>query len=149
MTIKERLQSDLVAAMKSNSTINKNVIRGIMAAAKYAEVEKSAKIESDDDMLVIIQKEIKMRNDAIDEARKGNRNDIIESNENELKILNEYLPEQLSEAEIKEIVINIVSESGAESIKDMGKVMPLAIKAIAGRAPNGVVSKIIRDVLQN
>ena len=149
MTIKERLQSDLVAAMKSNNTLNKNVIRGIMAATKYVEIEKSAKLESDEDLLAIIQKEIKMRNDAIEEARKGNRNDIVEINENELKILKEYLPEQLSDEEIAEIVKGIINETGAESIKDMGKIMPLAIKAIAGRAPNGVVSKILRDHLQS
>ena len=149
MTLKERLQADLVTAMKSKNTLNKNIIRGIMSAVKYAEVEKSVKIESDEEMLAIIQKEIKMRNDAIEEAKKGNRDDIIKSNEDELEVLKGYLPEQLSEEEIADILKGIVEESGASSIKDMGKVMPLAIKAIAGRAPNGVVSKVLRDLLQS
>jgi uncharacterized protein len=149
MTLKERLQVDLVVAMKAKSTLNKNIIRGIMSAVKYAEVEKSAKIESDEEMLVIIQKEIKMRNDAIEEAKKGNRDDIVQLNEAELEVLKGYLPEQLSEEEIAEIVKGLIAESGASSIKDMGKVMPLAIKAVAGRAPNSVTSKILRDLLQN
>ena len=96
MTLKERLQADLVAAMKSKNTLNKNIIRGIMSAVKYAEIEKSLKIESDEEMLAIIQKEIKMRNDAIEEAKKGNRDDIVKSNEDELAVLKNYLPEQLS-----------------------------------------------------
>ena len=149
MTLKERLQADLVTAMKANNTLNKNIIRGIMSAVKYAEVEKSEKIESDEEMLTIIQKEIKMRNDAIEEAKKGNRDDIVKLNEDELEVLKTYLPEQLSDEEIMNILKSIVEESGASSIKDMGKLMPSAIKAIAGRAPNAAISKVLRDLLQS
>ncbi|MBI9049529.1 MAG: GatB/YqeY domain-containing protein [Anaerolineaceae bacterium] len=149
MKLKERLQADLIVAMKSKDVLSKNIIRGIMSAVKYVEVEKAVKLESDEEYLVIIQKEIKMRNDAIEEARKGNRDDIIESNEKELENLKKYLPEQLSDEEISGILKGIIEQEGASSQKDMGKVMPIAIKAIAGRAANSAVSKVLRDLLLN
>ena len=149
MNLREQLQADLVTAMKSNDLDGKHVIRAVMSAIKYAEVEQSAQITEDDDIIKIVQKEIKMRNDAIDEARKGNRDDIIEINQREIKLLQKYLPEQLTDDEIRAILQELISETGAASAKDMGRVMPLAAKKISGRAQNAQISKILKDLLQS
>jgi hypothetical protein len=148
MKLQERIQSDLVAAMKSKDIDSKHIIRAVMSAAKYIELDSSKEL-TDNDYITVIQKEIKLRNDAIEEARKGNRDDIVEINQREIKLLNKYLPEQLSEDEIRKILADILIESQATSQKDMGKVMPLAIQKISGRAPNSLISKLLRDMLQN
>ena len=149
MSLRENLQADLVTAMKSNDLDSKHIIRAVMSAIKYAEIEQSIKMDKDDDIIKIVQKEIKLRNDAIEEARKGNRDDIVEINQREIKLLQKYLPEQLSEAEIRSILQELIKEAGAVSEKDMGKVMPLAIKKISGRAANAQVSKLLKELLQS
>ena len=149
MSLRENLQADLVTAMKSNDLDSKHIIRAVMSAIKYAEIDQSIKMDKDDDIIKIVQKEIKLRNDAIEEARKGNRDDIVEINQREIKLLQKYLPEQLSEAEIRSILQELIKEAGAVSEKDMGKVMPLAIKKISGRAANAQVSKLLKELLQS
>jgi uncharacterized protein YqeY len=147
MKLKDLLQSDLVSAMKSNDLDSKHIIRAVMTAAKYAQVDSAGEL-SDDDLVRIIQKEIKLRMDAIEEAKKGHREDIIDINQREIKLLEKYLPEQLSEAEIQQILSNLLEETGITSQKELGKIMPVAIQKINGRAPNALVSKLLREILQ-
>jgi uncharacterized protein len=148
MKLKELLQSDLVSAMKSNDIDSKHIIRAVMSSIKYVEIEQSAPITNDEDLIKIVQKEIKLRLDAIEEARKGNRTDIIDINQREIKLLQKYLPEQLSDDELKKIIKEIIAETGASSEKDMGKIMPLAIKKVSGRAQNAQISKFLKELLQ-
>lgn len=147
MTLKELLQANLVSAMKANDLDSKHIIRAVMTSAKYAQMDSTVE-QTDEDMIKVIQKEIKLRNDAIEEARKGNRQDIVDINQREINLLEKYLPEQLTEDEIRVLLAQILEESGLHSQKDLGKLMPLAIQKITGRAPNALVSKLLREMLQ-
>ena len=147
MTLKELLQVNLVSAMKTNDLDAKHIIRAVMTSAKYAQVDSTVE-QTDEDMIKVIQKEIKLRMDAIEEAQKGNRQDIVEINQREIKLLEKYLPEQLSEDGIRALLAQLLEESGLTSQKELGKLMPLAIQKISGRAPNALVSKLLREMLQ-
>jgi len=147
MKLKDLLQSHLVSAMKSNDLDSKHIIRAVMTASKYAEIENKSDL-SDEEIIRIIQKEIKLRSDAIDEARKGNHQDIIDINQREINLLEKYLPEQLSEDEIRNILSQLIEENSISSAKELGKIMPIAIQKISGRAPNALVGKLLRDILQ-
>ncbi len=146
MKLKELLQKNLVSAMKANDLDSKHIIRAVMTAATYAQVDKSIE-QTDEDLVKIIQKEIKLRMDAIEEAKKGNREDIVEINQREIKLLEKYLPEQLSDDEIRKELAQLLEETGMNSQKELGKLMPLAIQKISGRAPNALVSKLLREML--
>jgi uncharacterized protein YqeY len=147
MKLKELLQANLVSAMKANDLDSKHIIRAVMTSAKYAQIDSTVE-QTDEDMIKVIQKEIKLRNDAIEEAQKGNRQDIVDINQREIKLLEKYLPEQLTEDEIRTLLAQILEESGMHSPKELGKLMPLAIQKISGRAPNALVSKLLREMLQ-
>lgn len=147
MSIKEVLQQDLKNAMKEKDTIKKNVIT--MMKAAILQVEKDKKIELDDeDVLEIIAKGVKQRRDSLAEYEKGNRPDIIESINREIDLLMGYLPQQLSEEELNKIVSDTIYEVGAQSVKDIGKIMSALMPKIKGRADGKLVNNIVRQQLQ-
>jgi len=146
MTLKQKIEQDLLDFMRSKDEIGRNTLRMVIAAIKLFEVEKSSPID-DQALLSIIQKEIKIRRDSVVEFEKGKRADLIDSTNKEILILEHYLPKQLSDAEIEEIVRAAKIETGASSISDMGKVMKSALPVVAGRASSDRVSQIVRKLL--
>lgn len=145
---KQDLEKALHDAMKSGDVLRKNTLRLALSSIQLAEVEKHGALD-DPAILAILQKEVKMRRETIQDAEKGNRKDIIDEKFAEIKILEGFLPKQLSEAEIMELAKKAIQETGAGSVNDLGKVMKLLMPQVAGRAPGDQISKIVRQLLQN
>ncbi len=144
--LKKRLQNDLKTAMKEKDTFKRDVIRFVMSAIKQIEVDERKEL-SDADIEAILVKQIKQRNDAIAQFKEGGRDDLVEKNEKELAILKSYLPEPMSEEEVRDVLKAIVAETGAESMKDMGKVMGAAKAKIGSRAEGRLINQIAKELL--
>lgn len=148
MDTKQKLETALKDAMRSNDATMKNVVRMALTNLKLAEVEKGGVLD-DTAQLALIQKEIKMRQETMEEARKSNRADLIEKGEAEVKLLESFLPKQMSEDEVRELVNQVIAETGASSPADMGKVMKALMGRVQGKAPGDLVSRVVRESLQN
>jgi uncharacterized protein len=146
MDLKQRLESDLKEAMKASNDVKKRTIRMVLTNLKFAQVEKGA-VLAENEIVTLIQKEIKGRRETILEAEKIHRLDIIIENQEEIKVLESYLPEQLSEIDVQNLAKSTITELNAKSLNDMGKVMKSLLPKIQGRAPNDLVSKIVRQLL--
>ncbi len=147
MSLKQRLTDEIKIAMKTKDQLRKNVITMIRADIKQIEVDKRVEL-SDEDVIEIISKQAKQRKDSIEEFRKGCRDDLAQQAEDELKVLMEYLPEQLSEEEIEAVIKEVITDTGATSMKDMGKIMAAAMPKLKGRADGKIVNQIVRNILQ-
>jgi hypothetical protein len=147
MDIKTKLTDSMKEAMKANDDLRKRTIRMALAAVKQAEVDKQTTL---DDMAVmaLIQKEIKNRREALEEAKKANRADLAAGNEAEIKVLEAFLPQAMPADELRAIVQAAIAETGAASPADMGKVMKIVMGKVAGRAPNDMISQTVRELLQ-
>lgn len=145
--LKEKLMEDLKNSMKEKNVIRKNVIQMVRAA--ILQIEKDKGIEVDDNkILEIIAKEVKTRNDSLEDFQKGGREDLVEQAKQEIAILSEYLPKQLSREELKEKIQNIINELGATSIKEMGAVMKEAKAQIGTTADGKSINEVVRELLQ-
>ena len=134
-------------AMKSGDEVRKRTVRMVLAAVKQVEVDK--RIELDDvAVMSLIQKEVKNRRESLEEAKKANRADLVEANEAEIKVLEVFLPKAMPTEELRALVQTAVTETGASSPADMGKVMKIVMAKVAGRAPNDMVSATVRELLQ-
>jgi len=143
----EKLDKDMIEAMKNKEKDRLTVIRMVKAALKQEQIDH--KKEINDDLLIdVVTKQIKMRKDSITEFEKGNRKDLIEKTEEEIKVLENYLPEQLSMEEVIKVIDEIMDEVKPESSKDMGKVMKEAQAKLKGKADMKEVSSIIKEKLQ-
>jgi len=147
MNIKTHLNDSMKDAMKSGDEIRKRTVRMVLAAVKQVEVDKRIEL---DDMAVIglIQKEVKNRREAVEEAKKANRADLIAENEAEIKVLEAFLPKAMPEEELRAIVQAAITETGASTPADMGRVMKIVMGKVAGRAPNDRISGAVRELLQ-
>lgn len=144
--LKERLLNDLKESMKNKNLIRKNTIQMIRAA--ILQVEKDKQIElTEEQVIEIIAKETKKRKDAQIEFEKSGREDLINQNNEEIAILSEYLPKQLSEEEIEIIVKKVIEETGATTMKDMGTVMKKSKEQIGVAADGKTVSEIVKKLL--
>jgi uncharacterized protein len=146
MEIKTRLESELKDAMRSGNDVRKRTIRMALANIKNTEIDKGAALD-DATILSILQKEIKIRKEAIEDAKKGNRADLVAENEAEIQVIEAFLPKQMSEAEVLELVKNAIAEVGATAPSDMGKVMKVLLPKVQGQAPGDMVSRLVRMVL--
>ena len=146
MNIKEQLTIALKTAMKEQNEIRRNVIRMALTSIKLAEVEKGSELD-DARLLAIMQKELKTREETIAEAEKAIRPEMIITLNHEIDVIKEFLPAEISDEEIEKIIDRVISETKADSIKQMGLVMKVAIERIAGRASNDRLSKIIKEKL--
>jgi len=146
---KKKLQQELTEAMLTRDQTKVSVLRLLLSAVNYYEINKGgAGYEAtDEDVLTVIQKEAKQRRDSIEEFKKGNRQDLVDKESKELEILKTYLPEQMSENEIKKLVENAISQTGAKTIADMGKVMEILMPQTKGKADGSLVSKIVKESL--
>lgn len=146
--LKEEIQKQLKEAMKSRNEARVRTLRMVISAIKNFEVEKMGDA-TDEEVVQIIQKEAKKRREAIEEYEKAGRDDLARSEREELEILMEYLPKQMSEDEIRSAALEVIREVGASSLKDLGKVMKVLMPRVKGRADGKVVNRIVRDILQS
>jgi hypothetical protein len=144
--LKEQLANDLKDAMKAKDEIKKNAVQ--MVRAGVLQVEKDKKITLDDEGIIeVIAKEVKKRKDVLPDFEKAGRADLIEATQREIEILTKYLPSQLTEEELDKIVSETVSEIGASSMKDMGKVMSALMPKVKGRADGKTVNELVKKHL--
>lgn len=144
--LKEKLLQDLKECMKEKKEIRKNAVQMVRAA--ILQVEKDKAIELEDEQIVdIIAKEVKKRKDSIDDYKKGGREDIVAQVEEEISVLSEYLPEQLSKEEITKIVTDIIKEVGATSMKEMGMVMKVAKEKMGASADGKTINEVVKELL--
>ena len=140
------LKNDLYTAMRANDTLRKRVFRLLISSIELAEVAKGSKL-TDSEFIALVQKEIKTKNDTIVDAEKANRPEMVKEQQEEIKVLEAYLPKQLSEAELVQLAEEVIQETGATSPKDMGKVLKVLIPKLAGRATNQDASRVVKDCL--
>jgi hypothetical protein len=147
MSIKTQLNDSLKDAMKSGDEVRKRTVRMALASIKQVEVDK--RVELDDAAVTgILQKEVKNRRESLEEARKADRPDLIEANEAEIRVLEAFLPKAMPAEELRAIVQAAITETGASTPADMGKVMKVVMPKVAGRAPNDMISTTVRELLQ-
>ena len=146
MKIVDKIEQDMFNAMKEKDADTVRALRMALSSIKYAAKEKRGELD-ELAIIAVLQKEVKIRQETIEEAKKGNRQDIIDENTRDIKILERYLPQPLSEAELDALVQKIIKETGAQSMKEMGKVMQVAVQEVNGRAPDNVISQSIRKFL--
>ncbi len=146
MSLKEQLTKDLQDAMRSGDELKKSTIRMVRAAIKNAEIAQIGELD-DAGVQNVMRKEIKQRRESADEYERHNRLDLAEKERAEAALIEAYLPQQMSEAEIEAEVRGIVSEVGASGPRDMNKVMPLAMSRLKGRAEGRLVNKVVTSIL--
>ena len=147
--LKQKLQEDLKQAMLAKDQNAVSTLRMTISAIGYYEIQKGgAGYEAtDEDVLTVIQKDVKQHRDSIEQFRSGNRVDLAEKEEQELSVLENYLPEQMGEEEITQLVDAAIVSTGATSVQDMGKVMAALMTETKGKADGSVVSRIVREKL--
>lgn len=147
MTLKEKLQEDLKSALKNKETLKLSVIRLVKASITNTEINRGHQLE-DAEVIEVLSKEAKQRKDAIPEFEKAGRMDLVEKLKQELQILEEYLPAQLGEAEIRQLVEETIRQTQATGRKDMGKVMAALMPKLKGKADGKVVNQIVTTILE-
>ncbi len=147
MSIKKQLRDALTEALKAGDTQRKTTLRMALASIKNAEVEAREDL-AEDLILNLVQKEVKARQETIEAAKKAQRPDLIEKAEQEINILNEFLPQQLSAEELRVLVQEAIQESGSSSMAEIGKVMGALMPKIRGRADGKQANQIVRELLE-
>ena len=148
MSIKERLNEDMKQAMKDKEAGKQrlSVIRMVRASIKNVEIDRRKEL-GDEEVLDVLAKEAKMRRDSLEEFKKGNRPDLVAGLEQEIDILMGYLPQQLSDEEVRALVAEAVAQTGAAGPKEMGKVMAALMPKVKGRADGKTVNAMVKDAL--
>ncbi|MFL2575999.1 MAG: GatB/YqeY domain-containing protein [Flavobacteriaceae bacterium] len=147
MSLQENVNEQLKAAMKAKDTVALESLRAIKTAIMMTQTQAGAKELSPDDEIKIVQKLVKQRKDSAAIFIQQGRVDLAEPEEAQIKIIEQFLPEQLDEATISEIVVGIITKTGAAGMQDMGKVMGIASKVMAGKADGKTISSIVRQKL--
>ena len=147
MSLQENVNEQLKAAIKAKDTVALESLRAIKTAIMMTQTQAGAKELSPDDEIKIVQKLVKQRKDSAAIFHQQGRVDLAEPEEAQIKIIEQFLPEQLDEAAINEIVVGIIAKTGAAGMQDMGKVMGMASKAMAGKADGKTISSIVRQKL--
>lgn len=149
MSLRATLSADMKQAMKEREAGKQrlSVIRMVWAAIRNKEIDTKKELD-DNEVCGLLMKEVKQREDSITEFKKANRTDLVEANEQEIAILKKYLPEQLSDEDLKVIVQETIATTGAKTMKDMGKVMGAVMAKAKGRAEGGKISAFVRELLK-
>lgn len=147
MTTKDKLNEALKEAMKAGDDVRKRTVRMALAAIKQAEIDRRTALD-EPAVLTILQKEIKTRRESLEESRQAGRADLTAEAEAEIAVLQAFLPLGLSPEELMTLAKEAITESGAVSATDMGKVMKVLMPKVAGRAPGDQVSQTVRELLQ-
>mgnify|MGYP001486924686 CR=1 FL=1 len=147
MSLLERLNQDMKEAMKNKDKLRLNVIRMIKASLQNEALKLGKDKLTEDEELTILNREVKQRKDSLQEFENAGRTDLVEQVKQELVYVQEYLPEQLSQEELQQLVKEVISEVGATSKADIGKVMALIMPKVKGRADGALVNKLVRTEL--
>ena len=147
MALEQQIQKDIMEAMKAHNTVRTNAVRAIKSEILLAKTSGAGAEITNGDVIKLIQKLIKQRKESAAMYAQGGRQDLADNELAEAAEMEGYLPKQLSEAEVEEIVKGIIAETGASSMADMGKVMGLATKKLAGQADGRTVSTIVKKLL--
>lgn len=145
--LEEKILNDYKEAMKAKDAIRASTLSFLRSALANAMIEKRNKPLEDSEVITVIKKQIKQHQDSIEQFKKGNRQELVDKETQELKILESYLPKQLCADEIKKIIEEIVSAIGASSPKDMGRVMKEVMAKVAGTADGKLVSDMVKERL--
>lgn len=147
MSLYHNLENDMKVALKEGNAVKLSVLRMLISAIRMFEIEKNLKEPQEGDVLQIIQKQVKQRRDSIDQFQKGNRKDLADRETTELKILESYLPKQLTEEELLAIVKACIAELGATNKSETGKVMKAVIEKTKGKSDGKTVNQIVMKLL--
>jgi len=147
MTLKEQFTEEMKQSMKSGDKLRLSTVRLLLSEIKNAEIRKKGDL-TDEETLGIVAKEVRKRKEAIEGFEKGGRQDLVDKETSELEILQGYLPEQISEDELRRIVKETITEVGASSPSDLGKVMGSLMPRVKGKADGKLVNQIVREMLQ-
>lgn len=143
---KQKLKEELKQSMLAKDTLKTSVLRLLLSAVNYFEINKGAGYEaSNQDVMSVIQKEVKQRKDSIEQFQKADRQDLVDKETRELEILQTYLPQQMSEEEIRKLVQETISQTGVSTQSEMGKVMGALMPKVKDKADGSLVSKIVRE----
>ena len=145
-SIRERLTGDLKQAMKAGDNARRSVIRMVMAALKNAEIAKRGTLE-ESEVLGVIAKEARQRQESIDAFKQGDRQDLVDKEEKEMAILQEYLPQQATREEIVAAARTVIAEVGAQGPRDKGRVMPVLIGRLKGKADGREINAVVTELL--
>jgi uncharacterized protein YqeY len=147
MSLEEKINQDYVQAMKARDSFSSSVLSFLRAQIKQVKVDKRLELVADEDVIAVIKKQVKQRQDSISQFRAGGRIDLAEKEEKELVVLKNYLPPEMSTEKLKGIIEEVVLASGAASIKDMGRVMKDVLSRTAGQADNQTVGALVKERL--
>ena len=145
--LKQRISDDMKAAMKSGDTLRRDTLRMLGAAIKNAEIDKRGAALEEADIVALVAREIKHRQESIDAFRAGNRADLMEKEEAEKKVLEGYMPAQMDRAEIEDLIKKVVAAVGASGPADKGKVMKELMPQVKGKADGKLVNEIVTGLL--
>lgn len=148
MLKRETFEEELKHAIRSGDDVKKRTLRMLLTSIKIAEVERQEPLD-EPELLILIQKETKTRREAIEEAKRADRGDLINSAEDELKVLNDYLPQPLKPEELEELAHQAIEEVEASGPESMGKVMKVLMPRVQGRADGKTVSTLVKQLLSN
>lgn len=146
MSLLEKLKNDLITAMKEKDKDKLNTLRAVKGAMQL-EIINNKKQENDDLLLDVVNKQIKMRNDSISEFEKAGRCDLVDSYQKEVDILKEYMPKELTKEEIEEIIDNVIKETGASTVKDLGIIMRMITPIVKNKCDMKEVTNKIKEKL--
>jgi hypothetical protein len=146
MSLQEQLKEDMKIAMRDKDVVARDTIRFLNSAIKQIEVDERRALD-DNDVIKLIQKAIKQRNESIEQFKLASRDDLVDAETAQLKVLEKYLPKQLSDEELEAKIKDIISATGATSIKDMGKIMGVASKDLAGIADGKRINEAVKKIL--
>lgn len=144
--LEERISNEMKDAMRAHDNVTRDALRLLIAAVKNARIEAREDL-SDDEVVVVIQKQVKQRRDSIAEYEKANRKDLADKERAELEVYERYLPQQASAEDIESAARAVIAETGASTARDIGKVMPVLTKQFAGRADGRQINEIVRSLL--
>ncbi len=147
MNLYQRIESDMKAALKEGDSIKLSVVRMVISAVKTFAIEKNIKQPEETDILQIIQRQIKQHKESIESFEKGKRQDLADKEARELKILEAYMPQQLSEEELLVLIKEAISETGATSKSEVGRVMKIVMEKVKGRSDGKTVNQLVMRLL--
>ena len=146
MTLKEKLLAEMKEALRSKDTLRLNTIRSVVSAIKNQEIDRRKDLE-EDEILTLVTREVKKRKEASALFKEGGRTDLMEKENREMEILQAYLPEQVSEEDLRKRIQEVIAETGAEGMKDFGKIMKVLVPEFKGKADNAVIKELAGDYL--
>ena len=146
MSLKEKLLSNMKEAMKSKDSVKLGTVRGVISAVKNQEIDLKKEL-SEEEILTIVSREVKKRKEASVLYEKGNRPELKDKEIQEMKILQTYLPEQVSEKDLRRRIQEVIAETGAEGMKDFGEIMKTLVPEFKGKADNGLIKELANEYL--